>query len=233
MSDDGKISPVSFNLGSQMRSALRARGEGLETNDLGHYRISGLPAGKYIVEATLPTEISSYGGMFGGPVAVAFRIEQAAALSVYTGNVVREKDAKPVEVVAGDARAGVDITIPLLGMHTVSGSVTALADGHAVNSGTVSLLFADDKSELRGSNIPEDGSFNFRFVPEGEYILRITNPGDFVEEVQDTQQGGLMRSDYRQTHSYASVDQPISVHADVTNLNISVPDKPASTAQKQ
>ena len=233
VSDDGKISPVSFNLGSQMRSALRARGEGLETNDLGHYRISGLPAGKYIVEATLPTEISSYGGMYGGPVAAAFRIEQAAALSVYTGNVVREKDAKPVEVVAGDARDGVDITIPLLGMHTVSGSVTALADGHAVNSGTVSLLFADDKSELRASNIPEDGSFNFRFVPEGEYILRITNPGDFIEEVQDTQQGGLMRSDYRQTHSYASVDQPISVHADVTNLNISVPDKPASTAQKQ
>jgi hypothetical protein len=79
---------------------------------------------------------------------------------------------------------------------------------------------------------------SFRFVPEGEYILRIADPGDVVEEVQDTQQAGLVRSDYRHAHSYASVDQPISVHTDVTNLNISVPDKPASekapsTAQKQ
>ena len=92
-----------------------------------------------------------------------------ACLAAYSGNVFREKDAKPVEVVAGTERDGADITIPLLGLHTITGSVTALADGHTIESGTVELLFADDKSELRASFIfSDDGHFSLPFVPEGE-----------------------------------------------------------------
>lgn len=232
--DNGKPSPVSLNLGGQMRFALAPLTAGFETDDLGHYRISGLPAGKYVLKVTLPTTMSSYGGLFGGPKTSSFRTDDSVALSIYSGNVFREKDAKPVEVVAGSERDDVDISIPLLGLHAVSGSITALADGHAVNAGEISLIFADDKSELRPS-IPlgEDGRFNFRFVPEGEYILHVANPADMTEElVNDSDSGGKLIP-LRNIHSYASVDQPISVHADVTNLNISVPDKPSSTAQKQ
>jgi hypothetical protein len=61
------------------------------------------------------------------------RRDAAGALSVYSGNVFREKDAKPIEVTAGSERDGADITIPLLGLHSVSGTVTALADGHTIN----------------------------------------------------------------------------------------------------
>jgi hypothetical protein len=233
LGSDGKASEVSRNVGDQVRSAMALRGEGLEANDVGHYRISGLPAGKYIVKATLPTEISSYGGLFGGREVASFRSDNAGALSVYSGNVLREKDAKPLEVIAGSERDGVDITIPLLGLHTVSGLVTALADGHAINRGEVRLLRADDKSELRALDIPEDGRFNFRFVPEGEYILRVTDAADIVDEEAADPQTGSFYSKGRIVHDYASVDQSISVHSDVNSLTISVPDKPASTAQKQ
>jgi hypothetical protein len=236
--DDGKASPVSLNVGGQMRRAFDSR-EDLQTNDLGHYRISGLPAGKYIIKTTLPTEIFSFGGLFGGPVVATFSIDDAGALSVYSGNVFREKDAKPIEANDGSERDDADITIPLLGLHTISGSVTALADGHAINWGSVSLLLADDKSELRTLNIPEDGRFNFRFVPEGEYILRVGDPADAIEEEgRDPQSGFVTSMDRKPVHSYASVDQPISVHSDLSSVNINVPDKPApdkptSTAQKQ
>ena len=233
VSDDGKISPVSFNIGSQMRSALRARGEGLETNDLGYYRISGLPAGKYIVKATLPTETSSYGGLFGGPTVVTFRIDEAVALGVYSGNVFREKEAKPIELVAGSVRDDADITIPLLGLHTISGSVATLADGHTINWGNVSLLSAGDKAELRVAEIPEGGHFDFRFVPEGEYILRVTDPADAIEEAHDSQALGVVPNDYRPVHHYAPVDLPISVRSDLSSVVISVPDKPPSRAQRQ
>lgn len=135
---------------------------------------------------------------------------------------------------AGSERDGSDITIPLLGLHSISGSVTALADGHAINWGSVSLLRADDKSVVRYFHIsenPNDGQFNFRFVPDGEYILRVKDPADAVGELQ--QAGGVVYTGYKQVHHYASVDMPISVHSDLSNVNLSVPDQPTATTQKQ
>jgi hypothetical protein len=183
---------------------------------------------------TLPTTTNSFQGFLGGPPATEVRMDATGALSVYSGNVFREKDAKPIEVTAGTERDGSDITIPLLGLHSISGSVTALADGHAINWGSVSLLRADDKSVVRYFHIsenPNDGQFNFRFVPDGEYILRVKDPADAVGELQ--QAGGVVYTDYKQVHHYASVDMPISVHSDLSNVNISVPDQPTATTQKQ
>ena len=242
--DDGKASKISVNTTSQGRGFFHMRNEEFETNDLGRYRVSGLPAGKYIVMTTLPTITTSFRGLLGGSPGTEFSTDEAGALSVYSGNVFREKDAKPIEVTAGSERDDVDITIPLLGLHNVSGSVTALADGHAINSGTVQLLRADDKSEVRSfdienakvhpfdtENAHDEGEFNFRFVPDGEYILRVKDPADTVEELH--QEVGMMYWVPKPVRHYTSVDLPISVHSDVSNVNISVPDKPAATPQKQ
>jgi hypothetical protein len=222
--DDGKMSPVSLNLSGQMRLAMAPLTAGLETNDLGHYRISGLPPGKYVLKVTLPTTINSYGGLLGGHQMASFRTDDSVALSVYSGNVFREKDAKPVEIVAGGEHDDLDITIPLLGLHAVSGSITALSDGRPIEQGVVRLLFADDKTELLSFYLgsSEDGRFNFRFVPEGEYILH----------VEDAEAGSSSV-----VYTYPSFDLAVSVHSDLSNVNISLPDKPAdkssATAQNQ
>jgi hypothetical protein len=236
--DDGKMSPVSLNLSGQMRVAMAPPTAGLETNDLGHYRISGLPPGKYVLQVTLPTTIYSYGGLLGGLQMDSFRIDDSVALSVYSGNVFREKDSKPIEIASESEHNDVDITIPLLGLHAVSGSITALSDGQPIEKGIARLLFADDKTELLsffwGSS--SEGRFNFRFVPEGEYILHVEGTdGYIIESVQA--ETGITNPERKALHSYSSVDQPISVHSDLSNVNISLPDKPAdkssATAQKQ
>jgi hypothetical protein len=240
LQDDGKASEV-LKVSTLGRTAFHAHGEGFATTDLGHYRVSGLPAGKYIVMTTVPTVTTSYRGFFGSPLIAEFHIDDAGALSVYSGNVFREKDAKRIEVTAGTERDDADITIPLLGLQSISGFVTVLADGHAINWGNVVLLHADDKSEMRSFHIPGDpseGQFNFRFVPDGEYILRVTDPADAVEEPRDPQGPIWQASYYKPVHHYASVDLPISVHSDLSNISINVPDKPdaekaASTAHKQ
>jgi hypothetical protein len=98
----------------------------------------------------------------------------------------------------------------------------------------VVLLRADDKSGVRSFNIASDaneGQFNFRFVTDGEYILRVKDPADAVDELK--QEAGLVYRDYKQVRHYASVDLPISFHSDLTNLVISVPDEPTATSQKQ
>jgi hypothetical protein len=232
--DDGKMSPVSLNLSGEMRLAMAPLAAGLETNDLGHYRVSGLPPGKYVLKVTLPTTLSSYGGLFGAVQTSSFRTDDSIALSVYSGNVFRQKDAKPVDIASGTERDDLDITIPLLGLHAVSGSITALSDGQPIEQGVARLLFADDKTELLSFYLgsSEDGRFNFRFVPEGEYVLHVEGVTNVMRRLMSDPESGSTRV----VHSYSSLDLPVSVHSDLSNVNISLPDKPAdksATAQKQ
>jgi hypothetical protein len=238
LESDGKTSDVSLSVNDEIRSAFNARNEGLQTSDLGHYRVSGLPAGKYIVKTTFPTEIRSFGGMFGGPPGGSTRLVVGGDMSVYSGDVFRKKDAETIVATAGSERDDVDITIPLLGLHSLSGSIVALSDGHPINSATVSLLFAADKSELRSSDVSPDGRFTFLLVPEGAYILRIAEAGDVSKQLIQEPETGTTQLVVTTLHSYASVDQPISVDSDLAGININVPDKSASeqapsTAQKQ
>jgi len=223
--DDGKLTPIAPHFGAR----LGMIGPATHTDDNGYFRIAGLPSGKYILETTFPTLSMSYAGLFGGPNLVEARNNESASLSVFSGNVFRRKDAKPLEVVAGEERDGADIIIPLLGLHSINGSILALSDGHPINSAKIELLYADDKSSLRNIDLDEDGRFNFSNVPQGEYILRITEAADTVKE---TRHDGPMIYDIdKPVHKYAPVDQAIILHADVPSLIINVPEK--STPQKQ
>lgn len=225
---DGNL--TSFASTNLIRSAFASKPEGMQTNDHGYYRVSGLPAGKYIVETTFPTDISSFGGLFGDPAISSIFSSDASALSVYSGNVFRRKDAKAFELVAGEERDGNDITIPLLGLHSIGGSVLALSDGHPINHGQLELLYADDKTRARKIGIDRDGRFGFFYLPEGEYILRIEDPGDSVEQlVHDSAYSSYV--DDKIIHGYGTVSQNISLHEDQPSLIINVPEKPS--VQKQ
>jgi hypothetical protein len=221
---DGKLVPVTIQLADRM--GIVNPKTVAQTDDKGYFRISGLPAGKYIAETAFPTTSVSYAGLFGGPSLIDVRNNESTALRVYSGNVFRRKDAKAIELVAGEKRDGADITIPLLGLHSISGSVLALSDGHPVNSAHILLLYADDKTTLRDIDLDEDGRFSLAYVPEGEYILRITGAADTMKE---TKHDGPMHYEVdKPVHNYGSVDQPIILHADVPSLIINVPEKTAA-----
>ncbi|MGA3049316.1 MAG: carboxypeptidase regulatory-like domain-containing protein [Terracidiphilus sp.] len=126
----------------------------------GRYSITNLPVGEYTVCTLMPTDT-----------------EQAAA-RVCLGDVFRRKNAKTVKVAAGEVADGNDIEIPLSGLHTVSGDVTALADGHPLVHATVRLLYADDREKVRETALQEDGSFSLEYVPEGNYILQVSGAQD-------------------------------------------------------
>lgn len=126
----------------------------------GRYSITNFPAGEFTVCTLMPTDT-----------------EQAAA-RVCLGGVFRRKNAKTVKVAAGEVAGGNDIEIPLSGLHTVSGDVTALADGHPLAHATVRLIYSDDREKVRETALQEDGSFSLEYVPEGSYILQVSNAGD-------------------------------------------------------
>jgi hypothetical protein len=132
----------------------------VKTDGRGRYSIQDLPEGEYRVCSLLPDrgEGPSPQFCYGG----GFRIDKA----------------ETVTVTAGENHTGIDIVLPLDGLFTVAGSVTAGVDGHAPAQATVHLLYQDDREEARRTALAKDGTFSFTFVPAGPYILRITDAQD-------------------------------------------------------
>jgi hypothetical protein len=167
----------------------------------GRYNIPNLPDGEYKVCALLPVkdEDASPQFCFGG----GFRIDKAEA----------------VKVSAGETHGGVDIVLPLDGLFTVAGNISAGTDAHVPQQATVHLLYADDRAIARQASMQKDGSFSFTWVPAGAYILQITN-------AQDAAAAGV-------TQSPASSNAANSTAADSTTADSTAPNSTASGAGTQ
>lgn len=204
---------------------------GVLTDDRGSYRISGLPAREYLAEVELKLEknsieISNNGWSMNGTGGVT--------VPVYSGNSLREKDAVPFRMKLGEERPGEDLLIPLNKLHAVTGVITAARDGHVVNGGTVQLLYADDKTEAAKMNLAKDDtSFSLNFVPEGDYIARVTDAAD-LEYTEVPNGVGVVpptRTETHAVHHYATGEQPLHVQGDVTGLAVAVPEKAPQAVQ--
>jgi len=189
-------------------------------DDRGHYRISGLAKGKYAIKATLPT-MQSIQGLAG---AFDSHFNSSDALVVYSGGVFREKEIKPIEVGLGDEVDGVDIVFPVDNLHLVSGTVVAKTDNHPINSCGVILIDPGTKDTMRTTQIEEGGSFQFNYVPEGQYELAIKHAGDADKNVP----GGALSWKPTYLRSYQDVTIPIEVKSDLTGFTVQVADKPAA-----
>ena len=173
----------------------------------GHYLVTNLTAGEYKVCTLMPTD------------------SEQASSRVCLGNVYRKKDAKTVKVVAGENATGTDIEIPLSGLHKVSGSATALADAHPISSGTVRLLYADDRELARQTDLDDNGDFEFDYVPDGKYILAVSGARDEEKKDAGPGNGGAQPQTTQPvpTVMYADKEMPINVLNDVGNLNFTLP----------
>jgi hypothetical protein len=195
------------------------------TDDRGTYRFFGLAPGKYAVKAMLPTAQAVVGL---GLAAVSMNMNIGDMLAVYSSGAFREKDIKPIEVNSGEAITDVEIVFPLNDLLSVSGSVVAKSDQHPVSTGTVILEDPDTKESLRTTTINRDGTFQFHYVPEGQYTLKASGAGD----VANAGSGDDSNSPLAQllaakntVKSYAEAEQPILVKGDQTGIMLQVPDQ--------
>ena len=197
----------------------------VSTDDRGHYRICGMGAGKYAVKATLPTMQA----MTGLGATGSMHMSLADALIVYSGGAMREKDLKPVEVGPGADVDGVDVIFPIDDLHVIAGTVVAKSDGHAVDSGTVLLEDPDTKAMLRTMSINPDGSFRLNYVPEGQYLLKITGASDTDSAGNSDSGNDLLRMMHSKVlKSYGDAEQPVTVKNDAAGLVLQVPEQAAT-----
>lgn len=202
----------------------------LTTDDRGHYRFFGIPAGKYAVEAALPTSQAVIGLGGGG---VSTYSNQGDALTVYSGGVFREGDIKPIELGVGQDVDGIDIVFPISGLHAVAGTVVAKADNHPVSSGMVELEDGETKARVRIATVKRDGSFHLNYVPDGQYVLHVSRAADTEQADVPSFAGGIVGFLQEKTlHSYGEADLPMTVRSDATGLVLQVPDLPAKAEEK-
>ncbi len=189
------------------------RGWSIDSTSDGHgrYSLTNLPAGEYKVCASMPVD------------------NEDAAPAICLGDTFRKKDATITKLAAGEILNGVDILIPLSGLHTVSGTVTALADGHTPAHAKIRLLYADDREAARELSINDDGTFTFEYVPEGKYILQVTGAEDAEQNntAPGSNDSGPAPPKVKAVH-YADKEVPLTVQDDTDDLQIAL--APVSSA---
>ncbi len=176
----------------------------------GHYRLENLVGGEYIVCALMPPDWED------------------DAPRVCTGNVFRQRDARIIRVESAGVAQGVDIVIPLTGMHRVSGTVRALIDDHPMHDGVVQLLYADDGEKTRETVLDADGYYQFRYVPSGEYVVRVTHVSEIdpnsPEDPQTREKSRIL---------YADKETPLSVATDMQSVDFALTEAKPSTVEEK
>jgi Carboxypeptidase regulatory-like domain len=171
-----------------------------QTNDLGQYRIYGLPPGEYFVTATLrggplaemammETELMMVSAAsVSGPSASAPRSGYAPTYYPGTPNV---GDAQRIALAPGQESSSADFALVAVRLARVSGIVIA-SDGKPLEGAAVSIMpAARDFAGAMGASSArtlKDGSFTLNNVAPGDYVLQTRS----IQVVTSTQGDNMM-----------------------------------------
>lgn len=135
------------------------------SDDRGVYRFAGLPEGRYRIEVRVFYR--------SDPQAAKALQRPAAELKVYSPDSLSSKDAKLVNLDYGDEISGVDVTIPMSHLHSVSGLVRQ--GGTPLEGASVEIRSQNEKFDPKESHWSAgtlgDGSYRIDLVPAGSYVI--------------------------------------------------------------
>ena len=206
-------------------------GGNVETDDRGYFRIASLLPDEYLVKVMMrlsDTKLSRNGEGDNETMYAYFvgRFE----LPFYGAGVARQKDATTAKVNAGQELTGQDMLLPIQKLRHVTGRVAAGADAHIVNAAKVSMVTRDDNVELASTKLSrEDSLFHFDFVPDGDYVLKVTEVRDVAfDPIRPDPKGdpfaALKPQDKERTlQQYGNADLPLLLDGSRDGITVTVP----------
>ena len=203
----------------------------MNTNDQGSFRVTGLPAGEYLLKTSLEISDLQLNHIFSDSRSSAGNTRYS--LDIYSGNAMRQRDAKAIKLADGEDSDANDIEIPLSTLHAITGTVREAATGRPVNAAHVEIHYTDDDTQLVSTDVSKDDeAFHFLYVPEGEYTLKVTRARDVTRtEVPNCSQCmPPSHTEEKTLRSFGIAEQPLLLHSDITGLTVSVPPKPATSS---
>ena len=151
------------------------------TNDLGQFRIYGLPPGEYYVSASLRSMnslvVDLLGGAQGGPQGSN---QNTGYASTYYPGTPNPGDAQRVAVAVGQELTSVDIQLQPVRLARITGTAVG-SDGKPMANAMVMLMPAMRESAMLmpggSSRTNGEGQFTLNGVTPGEYSLQIQSTG--------------------------------------------------------
>ena len=213
------------------RRLVPSPGRIAQTNDLGVFRIYGLPPGDYYVTASLrgglplgEMEVMMVGGaVTSGTFGASASEPRSGYASTYYPGTPNAAEAQKISLTSGQDLSGADFALIPVRLAKVTGMVVG-SEGKAVEGAAVTLVPAQrDLAGLLGptsARSGKDGTFTLNSVTPGEYTLQArslqvitSTQGDAVMVFRATAMGGPGGAD----SEFAST--PISVGGeDIANL---------------
>ena len=181
------------------------------TDSTGHYRVDSLADASYVILAGIAGDRNVPvfgGGSIGGSGSI-----------IFAGAGMRPSKARVIAVTAPKEYAGVDITIPLTGVHEVGGAVTA-SDGHRINHGLVRLYPTGEPRFNLAAPLAADGTFSFHRIPVDSYTVLVEDASDWTMVPVD---GAVRYEQPTLVQRYGTGSVEINVaDSDLANVSLSV-----------
>jgi hypothetical protein len=188
------------------------------SDDLGHFRISGLAPGDYLVQATIQAGQQSG---FGASMNLS-KMMANKPLVVFAPSAFHKADAKPVTLHVSEDLREQSMVLKLGGLHSVSGRIAAAEDHHGINSATVRLEDVNDKEFSRSTSVDALGNFTITYVPPGTYTMKVVDAEDTEPVKKDPNKPKLFAED-KTLRSYKPGQMSVIVlDSDLTGQNVDV-----------
>lgn len=158
------------------RRRIVPAGRFAQTNDLGQYRMYGLPPGDYFVSATLRNMESMFFeamGTAGGP---SGSTPSSGYAATYFPGTASPAEAQKVHLVVGQEAQQTDFALLAVRLTRISGTVVS-SDGKPVENGMINLVPASRTGDFgmmmmaASARTAKDGQFTVNGVAPGEYML--------------------------------------------------------------
>jgi len=187
-----------------------------QTNDLGEYRLFGVPPGKYFLGVAAPGRGLGPFGRAGGSSGTEGPIP-----TFYPGTA-EPSQAGPIEVAMGGTVQGIDVRMMTVRTFDVRGQVAGATLGR--RGGSVMLI---PSGSAASGNLPPmmRGGLNGSVRPDGEFVVRGVPPGAYSIIVDSFEGEQRMRGtgevtvgdrhvDNAQVMMHPSFEIPVSVRVD-------------------
>ena len=179
---------------------------GVKTDDRGYFRVSGIPPeGECLVKGG--TDLIQFQKFLFEKWVCLQRCRNLYHLRLL-GRRHEDQLRQAICAQAWRRTPGARYQLPLSKLHKVQGVVTMQRDGHVLNQASLSLVFSDDKSPAGKTSIGKgETAFSFPFVPEGDYVLRVSGAADVRFEEVSNGSGSMPPTTLRPIHCTRTVRQ--------------------------
>lgn len=182
---DAMVSAMRMQFVNGRRRLMNA-GRTSQTNDLGQYRLYGLPPGEYFVSATLRSFEMMAMDMMSGPGGPVGSAPASGYAPTYYPATASPGEAQRIAVAVGQELSSVDIALQPVKLARITGTAIA-SDGKPLAGAMISLVpsMRDAMFFMPGgtSRTSSDGQFTINNVVPGEYSLQARSMGAMMMDM--------------------------------------------------